>query len=920
MNFKRLISLLCALMMVLVLVPTTQGQVHAVEAGTITGLGVTGLEVSHGQLMQAYLDGDAPELDYYPAENPVAWSTSAVGNSVTIQFGGDKIEEDYAFAVGFELTFKNTSSGEAALKFNYSIPSDCIILGLSDGSYEGVLAAGESVTFTVFSPETTAVNELKITNISLSSGGDKTVIFETAENGTYTVNGNAINTKTEFTAPSGTEYVLSATAAEGYQFFGWHNGTGYISYETDTQYTVSEDMTIQPVFISKNTAVFGVGLSKFDNLSDADAYATNGANKLIILLNDGTVSGAHTVSAGNTLLIPYDDANTVHTSAASIAIQNGTLWENQPWEKPSAYRTLILAENASVTIEGALNVGGMHSPGPWGTVGAPSGNVGMIQMLDGSNITVNNGGVLYCWGYIYGGGTVTAKNGAMIHENIQFADFRGGNATAGIAFSFQVFPMTQYYVQNIEVAATFEYGSTERVWTSLFAASTNMHATASVDFIGSDKTKAMFVPEVGGTVTKTYIAAEDRLQIDIDGNGSINPLAVDMTEVYPAIGVLNTATFVMPITNNMTINVNSGIATLDQSLALLPGVVLTIAEGATLKLNQGEPLQEMPANGTLPPIYTGGHNLIIYDREQWFTGLIESEDGVEMVDTYFVYNGKRLQPVAFSVTGNYTRTEDDLKDAVVDINGTLITDGFIYTTVRVEYDEATESEVLAGSTPVISSKGTGKLVMNNGAGQDMLTMQATQSGSDPVFVYVFMSSVRLENPDGSYLDTMGAEQGAMFSYCAKCGQWHDGEACPAPEAVEITWIVNGEYFTSEFEYGTVPTYPDVTPAKARDGKFRYEFAGWSTSANGEVLESLPAATTDAVYYAVFEAFLIGDVDLDGDVDSNDLTMLASHVGKIVDISGVALLNADVDGDGDVDANDLTKHASYIAKIISNWNE
>ena len=66
--------------------------------------------------------------------------------------------------------------------------------------------------------------------------------------------------------------------------------------------------------------------------------------------------------------------------------------------------------------------------------------------------------------------------------------------------------------------------------------------------------------------------------------------------------------------------------------------------------------------------------------------------------------------------------------------------------------------------------------------------------------------------------------------------------------------------------------------------------------------------------------LLGDLDLDGVVDANDLTLLAQHVAGIFSLTdATALSNADVNGDSKIDSNDLTLHACYVAGIVDSWN-
>lgn len=925
---KRTLSLLLAVIMVLSLVPA----VYAAE----DQLAVSGLTPTYGQAK--LVDWYTGELTDSETDGTVIWSSNGNMIQSEARYSNTKL-------AGARLTLTNTSGADATLKFDYTLAGgtarfedDLIVSDPYDegetatGSYTYELTAGQSVTIEIMSASYDSDYDewfeqnakLTIANISLASGGDQTVTFQPVEGGSYTVNGTALDAEKSYTAPSGTEYTLAATAADGYQFFGWYNETtsSYVSYDATAKLGVTGNWTIYPVFLSADKAIFAVGSVKFDDLSKADAFANGGT---IVLMNDGILTGEHTISAGNTLLIPYDDANTVHTKATATAIppenKDGP-WTNVEWETPRAYRTLTMAAGAKLTVAGSLNVGGKHSAGGFLTAGSPSGDLGMIQMAAGSNITVT--GTLHCWGYIYGDGTVTVKNGGEVHENFQFTDFRGGNATLGIAQTFLAFPLSQYYVQNIEVATTFAYGAVEYVWGSLFLGSNSQVYGTSVKFIGNDNL-CMFVPGVNGSVTKRYDPKTDRLIIDVDGDGAINPMAVELGG-----NRIDTQDFPLPINSNMTININSGTTALNQSLALLPGSELTIGKNATLSLKAAEPHKN--SNGDYVH-YTGANNLIVYDRDQWFSAYKPIIDefgvlmGAEPVDTYFVYskNGfKRLEPVAWTPTRTGTRTEANLVDAKLDINGKLITDGFIYTTVGLDleaYFMYGTFSITGGGAAVTSSQGTGMLVMNNGMGMDSITLQPYQNSEKVEFAYLPMISARLQNRDGSYLDTLGAAPEATFGYCKVCGCWYAG--VDNHTTVDITWLGDGKDATQEVCKGTKPVYNNgIDPVK--EG---YEFIGWSTE-NDNVpeytAETLPNADTDATYYACFQEKadgVTGDLDQSGDVDSNDLTLLARHLAGIEELTAAdALKNADTNGDEELSSDDLTQLARYIAGIITDWNE
>ena len=117
-----------------------------------------------------------------------------------------------------------------------------------------------------------------------------------------------------------------------------------------------------------------------------------------------------------------------------------------------------MAPGSSITVDGAISVGGKHCH-TMGSLG-PSGPYGQIDMAAGSTITLRNGANLYAWGYITGDGQITAEFGATVYEYFQVRDWRGGTATSDMLGKKQkVFPLSQYYVQNIEAALTIQAGA-----------------------------------------------------------------------------------------------------------------------------------------------------------------------------------------------------------------------------------------------------------------------------------------------------------------------------------------------------------------------------------------------------------------------------------------------------------------------------
>ena len=692
-TLKRFLSLVLCMFMAMVLLPNVTMTAFAATSGTVTGLADENIGLS--------FTGDADN----------AWSAN--GTSITgaaTSTGGACGNTFYDST----LTITNKKSTTATLSFDYSIEQNSGTIQVdgaavsSGASFTKELAANESVKIYIKSGSTSAATKITLTNVVLVSDVNATATFVPAENGTYSVDGKLITEEYSNKQSSMTAYKVVATPADGYQFLGWYNLTTgkCIATAATTALNIESDCTVTAKFVSKSLALFETGGQRFADLNEAVAYARANSQSKITLATDGSISGTYTIPAGITLLIPFDEAGTLYTDAPA-AIRTA------PASKP--FRTLTMSDGASITVNGAISLGGRYYAAGGGEQGRPVGDYGYIKMADNSSITVKNGGKLYAWGFISGSGSVLAESGATVYEFYQIADFRGGTASSGMHHG--VFPFSQYFVQNIEVPLTLNAGANEQVYSGVYAMSTTY--TTAINFIGDT---GMFKVE-SGSFTKDYDEKTDRLVFTVNGKAALNTLALTLAGMD-----VDSASYVLPITNNITINIQSGNVTINQDAALLAGVEVNIAEGAGLTVANGK-------------------SIYIYDRDEW-------------VAQNFVTGGK-FKAVLNAPGKHYNRTEANLIDAKVDVNGTLTAIGGIYTT--------------ASGADICSSNGTGVYNQQGTPGTETKTYQYTQSGSDVTAHEIPITAAKLHNADGSYADTKGKNSGTTFYYSN--GVWGTAKPC-----------------------------------------------------------------------------------------------------------------------------------------------
>lgn len=699
---RRLVSLLLTVVTILTMLPAMTLPALAAQSGTVVGLADENIGLS--------FTGDADN----------AWSanTDRIVGRVTSEKAG------MWYRYKSTLIIKNTKGTPATLSFDYAIEQNEGTIKVDGGSvtapgkFSKELERGGSIEVYIESAKRNDYGTtITMTNLKLVADATATVTFLPAENGSYTVGGQKITDTYTNTQSSLKAYQVEAKPAPGYQFRDWYNVTTgkTISKEKSCALNVEEDCTITARFLSQDSALFEVGSITFFDLGAAVTYAINSSASKITLIQSGSLlDGEYTIPKGITLLIPFDEAGTLYTDTPDYV---------NKYEPQSVFKKLTIPSGSSITVNGAISVGGKHFAGSSGSCCRTSGPYGQIDMAAGSSITLSSGANLYAWGYITGDGEITAAPGATVYEYFQVADWRGGVATNDMNQNKKkVFPFSQYYVQNIEAALTIQAGAQEIAHISIEGA--GMTKSASINFIGNSKSLFRIYD---GTLTKKYDPKTDRITYTTTGSASLDSLSLTVS-----IYTFDSKDYVLPVNSNMTLEILSGSVAVNSDAALLPGAQITIAQGAELKVSTDK-------------------SLYVYDRDQW--------------KAPYVYGSKEsgFVPVPYTPTTKGSRI---LADAKIDVNGTLTAAGSVYTT--------------DSGADICSSEGTGKFVQQSVPGTASFTHQVSKQENGKIIGIPYakitygdipITPAKLKNANNSYTGTSTAKAGDTFTYCTctTCG-------------------------------------------------------------------------------------------------------------------------------------------------------
>lgn len=475
--------------------------------------------------------------------------------------------------------------------------------------------------------------------------------------------------------------------------------------EQNLSYTFQAGQSITPVFTTIDRAIYMVKSepnARYIQLQAALDRAkvlkdSKGDEQVVVVTVEGKrkggrlVKGNYTIPQGVTLLVP---GNVEYTPLY------GPLTEDDFVENSnlSTFCTFQIEDGTNMNVDGKISLYGQIASvqGSTGKVGVH----GLMKLGKNCSITVNNGGELHAFGFIQGdpSSQITMEKGATAYEAFYFRDWRGGSEVANMRKNSQgVFPMGQYYVQNIEIPITFKYGAKEYLTTCVLLGQGVGKVATNMLFIGEYKEKTNKPSDdigflqigSGTTLTKQYIPETDRLAFTFLGDGTqqaiakLGHMALNMKVLFIPVDV-DSKDFVMPIQNNLDISLHNTKFLLQYSVAFLPGSKIHIDEDAALTI-------------------ASGVQLYLYDR-----GARRLADGGNG-GYWSAYNGVLYTNNARPGGMKYTRSENNLVDAKMVVNGEVIVNGELCT-VKGKYADEDSVEPEGGAN--ITSEGGGKMIVN----------------------------------------------------------------------------------------------------------------------------------------------------------------------------------------------------------------
>lgn len=383
-----------------------------------------------------------------------------------------------------------------------------------------------------------------------------------------------------------------------------------------------------------------------------------------------------TVKKGVTLLVPCKDGD------------NGTTTQNQKLVQSnvtgSGYATLTL-ESGELKVEGCLIVNALRATDSQRTSMVVGGNFGCLELKEGANLRIKNGGTFESMGFSYGKGEIFAESGSKVFEPFAMPGWKGGAISSAIRNN--VFPINQYALSSLIARTHFAAGASYALRASVSATLSLLGGEQNIDlavnFLG-DETAFLELKE--GEILKEVRESDGKALFEAKGDFTFHNLEMQLSSSIK----FNTKGLQVPLPGNLSFILKEGsTANIPSSVALklLPGASVAVEQGAELTLENGG------------AVYGYGEgNYTVEGLEKW-------QDG----GNGFTYPHKALSGAYLKPVSDFGYTEKT--PAVLRIDGTLNTESGstlaaqLTGTGMLEIKEGTnlQAAIEEDKTPVITS-------------------------------------------------------------------------------------------------------------------------------------------------------------------------------------------------------------------------
>lgn len=674
---------------------------------TNTKIDVKGTATAHGLYANAQING-------------IGWDLHGElelgeGNDVTVAATSDNTSH----VMTLIAAKKNIASGDFA--GDYAVAAQAHVTG---GSYKATATGTTSYVLNLSNQQVqgSAISQPSCTIeggkfLAKATGGTDGIVTTNGQIGSIVLAGGYYNVNTS----------LAKYKAEGKNILDVESGTP--EYTEGYRFKITSELSgatvckvYQGTTLKQSYATLEEAL-QFVNANTGTAYT-------IVMVADYTLpKGDYKLPSNATLVIPND----VTRKQAM-----GTTPTRQNVNTPAPVQLIMLTfdDGVNMAVSGTIETSAVNTAANGGSAitGAPTGNYGRLHLVAGSTITLESGANLNCWGYTTGKGEINALKGSTVREGFQLGYWRGGTATSAMLnnkSSWHAFPVTDYFIQNVEAPITFRPGAQLLGYSGVNVSYIGIQAANDVKLVGTSA--SMFLMEDADASEDTYVRKEydpatDRSIWTVNSGAKIGSFSLSL-----AGNTVNSADYYLPISNNMTIYVNEGEFTVTQDVLQIPGSIINISKLGKLTVSPGK-------------------KLFVMDNEDW-PGFLKA--GTEIVTRWY-YNATYSPSWTTNPrTLAYPPATTRLPDAEIFVHGE--TEGSYYTSTSGANIHSTNED--AGKVKFIAAAGGNtsiQHVVNTDNERKTINFTTAQLKNE------------LESPN-EYTSSVGTVAGEAFIYMEK--QW-----------------------------------------------------------------------------------------------------------------------------------------------------